>query len=88
MSTLGESVTLTPEQIEAFAKELSLTRHAINNQLALMLASVELMQLRPEKLPDLAEKLMNHPGRISDEIQRFSQGFNETLGASKPNSLV
>ena len=61
-----QPLTLSVEQIDELNKKLSATRHDINNQLSMMMAAAELVRMKPEMAPRMAEKLMAQPARITE----------------------
>lgn len=85
MGLPSEPVTLSAEQVEEFNKRLSDLRHNINNHLALIVASVELIKFNPD--PENAQRmsgtLLEQPPKISEEIKQFSESFDEFLGISR-----
>ena len=81
MGNCENPVTLTPGQIEEFFGKLSDLRHNVNNNLALVVASVELIKRRPEMLDSLSEKLSQQPDKIIEEMRLFSD-YVESLFSS------
>ena len=58
-------------------------RHSINNQLSLIVAAAELIRYKPELREKMALSLVQQPGRITEEITRFSAEFERTLGITR-----
>ena len=79
-----QPLTLSVEQIDELNKKLSATRHDINNQLSMMMAAAELVRMKPEMAPRMAEKLMAQPARITELIKNFSAEFERALGITRP----
>jgi hypothetical protein len=80
----SQPVTLTVEQVEELNGKLSTMRHDINNQLALIVASVELSRLKPEMAELRMATLMEQPPKIAATLQKFSAEFERTLGITRP----
>jgi len=76
-------VTLTPEQVAEINKKLSHMRHEINNQLALIVAALELIRFRPEMSDKMLETVGQQTPKITAEIVKFSTDFEQMLGLSK-----
>jgi hypothetical protein len=75
-----QPVTLTVEQIAELNQKLSLMRHDINNSLALVLAGVELMRVKPETTPRMLGTIAEQPARINGLVRKFSNEFETALG--------
>jgi hypothetical protein len=78
-----ESVTLTAPQIAELNQKLSDMRHNINNNLALLVAALELIRRKPEIALKMADNMAAQPDRINVEIQAFSSEFEKTLGITR-----
>ena len=76
-------VSLTVEQVAELNTQLSDMRHNINNQLALIVAAVELIRRKPEMAPRMVETIAVQPDRIIEEVQRFSTGFEGVCGITR-----
>ena len=72
-------ITLTPGQVGAIAKRLSETRHDINNNLALIVAAVELIRRKPESADRMLTTLGEQPQKIMAQMQEFSKDFEAAL---------
>jgi TolA-binding protein len=72
--------TLTAEQITELNKKLSHMRHEINNQLALVVAALELIRFRPEMRDKMLDTITQQPKKIMDEVAKFSAEFEQTFG--------
>lgn len=77
-------VTLTPEQLTDLNRKLAHMRHEINNQLALIVAAVELLRIKPDLRDKMLETLGQQPPRITDEMARFSADFERACGITRP----
>lgn len=79
-----QPVTLVPEQVAELNRKLSVMRHDVNNNLALIVAAVELWRLKPETVERMITTLREQPGRVSETIAKFSADFEKTLGITRP----
>jgi hypothetical protein len=79
----NQPVTLTVAQVAELNSRLATMRHDINNQLALIVAAVELIRLKPETTERMMEALVGQPARISASLQKFSGEFEQTLGITR-----
>lgn len=84
MGLPAQPLTLSVEQIDELNKKLSAARHDINNHLSMIMAASELIRMKPEMAPKMADKLMAQPSKISDLIKGFSAEFEQTLGITRP----
>lgn len=73
-------VTVTPEQVEELNKKLSHMRHEVNNQLALIVAALELIRYRPEMREKMLGTIGQQTPKITEEILKFSGEFEQTFG--------
>ena len=78
-----QPVTLSPEEVAALNKHLSTMRHDVNNNLALMVAALELLRRRPEMAPKLIESLAAQPDKVNDQMQKFSNVFEAAFGITR-----
>jgi hypothetical protein len=76
-------VTLTPEQLTELNKKLSHMRHEVNNQLALVVAALELIRFRPEMRDKMLDTVGQQSPKITAEIQKFSTEFEQILGITR-----
>jgi hypothetical protein len=81
-----EPKTLTPDQIAALNQHLSSMRHNINNNLALIVAALELVRRKPEIVARLMENMAAQPDKIIAEIKKFSEVFDQTMGITREGS--
>ncbi len=77
-------VTLTAEQIAELNGKLSTMRHDINNRLALIVATVEIGRLKPEKLQSNVASLMEQPPKIAAALIQFSSEFERAMSITRP----
>jgi len=78
-----QPVTLTVEQIAELNQKLSIMRHDINNSLALVLAGVELMRVKPETTPRMLGTIAEQPSRINGMVRKFTDEFEGALGIKR-----
>ena len=79
----NQPVTLTVAQVAELNNKLSSMRHDINNQLALIVAAVELIRLKPERTERMMEALIGQPPRVSASLLKFSTEFEQMLGITR-----
>jgi hypothetical protein len=83
MALPKQPVTLTPEQIADLNRKLSTLRHDINNNLLLIMASAELVRVKPETTAKMMDTLLDQPPKITDAMTKFSVEFEHTLGIKR-----
>ena len=83
MSTPADTVTLTPQQVEALSKQLSTMRHDVNNCLSLVVAAAELIKFNPSSAERMANTLAEQPPKIGDHLAKFTAAFESALGITK-----
>ena len=83
MDSPTEPVTLSRDDIRVLDEKLSTMRHNVNNYLSLIIAAAEVMRRRPEMAARLSDSLTEQPGRITQEVQRFSDEFERALRISR-----
>jgi hypothetical protein len=79
-----EPVTLSMEQIRELNRQLADARHDINNYVALILASVELLRRKPETAERMLASLLEQPPKITAAIKKFSTDFETALHITRP----
>ncbi len=84
MALPTQSVTLSPDQIGVLNQKVATLRHDINNQVGLIIAAIEIMQVKPELFEKMTESMMQQPPKIADTLQQFSLDFEKTLGITRP----
>lgn len=80
MSPPEKPVTLTPEQIEEITRKLADFRHDVNNHLALIVAGIELLRLKPELTDRVVTNMNQQPQKIMDQVRDFSDLIEGSLG--------
>lgn len=83
MAVPQEPLTLSPEEVLELDRQLSDTRHNINNHLTLISTALELMRRKPESTARMLENMADQPQRIRDEITRLSSVFERVLRITK-----
>lgn len=84
MALPTEPVTLTVEQINELNRKLSTLRHDVNNQLSLIIATVELIRRRPENAERMLAMLNEQPQRIAGSLAQFSGELEAALRITRP----
>ncbi len=79
MSLPLQPVTLTPEQIGDLDRKLAVMRHNVNNSLAMLVATAEIMRRKPESAIRFANSFTEQPQKIAEEIKQFSELLQTTL---------
>lgn len=79
MAAPSHPVTLSPEEIEALSRKLSMLRHNVNNSLSLVIAATELLRRKPESANRMAETLAAQPQKIIEEIRQFAEEFDRAM---------
>ena len=83
MGVRNVSVHLTSEQVSELNKKLSHMRHEVNNQLALVVAALELIRFRPETRDKMLYTVSQQAPKITAEIAKFSAEFEQILGINR-----
>jgi hypothetical protein len=78
-----DAVTLTAPQIAELNQRLSDMRHNVNNNLALLVAALELIRRKPDIVMKLVENMAVQPDKINIEIQAFSEEFEKAFGITR-----
>jgi hypothetical protein len=76
-------VTLSPDVIGLFHRQLMNLQNDIHEHLALLLELSRIARTAPEQLQARAPELAQHAPKISAEIQNFSIEFDTTFGISR-----
>lgn len=58
-------------------------RHNINNNLALIIAALELVRRKPEMAQRLIDNMAQQPDRIIGEMRKFSEEFETAFGITR-----
>jgi len=77
------SVTLNAEQIGALNEKLSSMRHNVNNNLALMVAALELLRRKPDTAIKMADAISGQTNKLMEEVRVFSVEFEKILGITR-----
>jgi hypothetical protein len=80
----SQPVTLTVEQIRELNKKISDMRHDVNTDLALMMASVELIRRKPESAERMWKGLTEKPLKVANAVTEFSHELEKILGITRP----
>lgn len=72
-------VTLSVEQINELNQKLSELRHDVNNNLSLIMATVELIRRRPESANRLLGALDEQPRKVVESVSQFSRHLEALL---------
>jgi hypothetical protein len=80
----SQPVTLTVEQIRELNRRISDMRHDVNNDLALMIASVELIRRKPESAERMWKGLTEKPLKVANAVTEFSHELEKMLGITRP----
>jgi hypothetical protein len=67
------------QQLDALYQNLRTVRHAINNDVAVIMAMAELSQRNPAQSQKLVQLCLEKAPQISSSIGGFSELFNGTL---------
>ena len=84
MSLPTEPVTLSVEQIGELNRKLADARHDVNNYVALIMASVELLRRRPETAERMLASLLEQPPKITAAVKQFSTELEAALHITRP----
>jgi hypothetical protein len=83
MGLPAEPITLSVAQVADLNHKLSEMRHNVNNNLALMVAAVELLRRKPDMAIKMADSISGQTNKMMDEIAHFSAEFEKTLGITR-----
>ena len=78
-----QPVTLSAQQVAELNHKLASLRHDINHSLALVLAGVELMKVKPETTTRMLGTIAEQPAKITGLLRQFSGEFEESLGIKR-----
>jgi hypothetical protein len=79
-----QPVTLDIEQIGELNRKLSAMRHDVNNNLALMIAAVEIIRRKPESAERMWNGLAERPHKIAEAVAQFSRELETALRITRP----
>ena len=83
MALPSEPITLSIQQVEELSRSLATLRHDVNGDLALVVASTELIKLNPALIPRMLSTLMEQAPKIRDKMDKFSAEFEKALGITR-----
>ena len=83
MGLPAEPVTLSAAQVAALNQRLSDMRHNVNNNLALMVAALELIKRKPDICLKMADNMGAQTNKMIEEIKLFSTEFEKTFGITR-----
>ena len=84
MALPTEPVTLSVEQVNELNQRLSMLRHDVNNNVSLIIASLELIRRRPESAERLWGNLEEQPRKVVESISQFSRELETLLHITRP----
>jgi hypothetical protein len=80
MELPGEPVTLSAEQIAELNHKLATLRHDVNNNLALIIAALEVVQYKPHLVERMLSTVTEQPPKIVEAVGKFSAEFEKAFG--------
>ena len=83
MELPGQPVTLTVEQITELNQQLANFRHDINNNLALIMAGLEVLQRKPHLAERMMATVTEQPPKIAEAVGKFAAEFDKALGIKR-----
>jgi len=83
MELPGQAVTLTVEQIAELNRKLADFRHDINNNLALIIAGVEVLKSKPHLAERMLATVSEQPPKMIASIAKFSADLDQALGIKR-----
>ncbi len=83
MGVPNTPASLTAAQLAELNNQLAHMRHEINNQLALVVAALELMRFRPEMRDKMLATIGQQPPVIMAEVAKFSAEFEQAFGITR-----
>jgi len=83
MGVPNAPATLTAAQLNELNNKLAHMRHEINNQLAMVVAALELMRFRPEMRDKMLTTISQQPPLIMAEVAKFSAEFEQAFGITR-----
>ena len=79
-----QPVTLSTDQVSELSKRLADLRHDVNNDLALIIAAVEIVRRKPESAERMWNGLSEKPRKIAEAVTSFSRELERLLGVTRP----
>jgi hypothetical protein len=83
MELPGQPVTLTVEQIADLNQKLATLRHDLNNNLALIIAGLEVIQYKPHLAERMMATVTEQPPKIVEAVGKFSAELEKALGLKR-----
>ena len=83
MELPGQPITLTVEQIAELNQKLADLRHDVNNNIALIMAAVEVIQYKPHLTERMMATVTEQPPRIVEAVRKFSAEFEKAFGIKR-----
>src|SRR5688572_8917737 len=83
MGLPAEPVTFSVHQIGELNEKLANMRHNVNNNLALMVAALELLRRKPESALKMADSISGQTNKLIEEIKSFSNEFEKAFGITR-----
>ena len=83
MELPGQPVTLTVEQIAELNQQFANFRHDINNNLALIMAGLEVVKHKPHLADRMMATVTEQPPKITEAVVKFAAQFDKTLGIKR-----
>ena len=84
MSLPSKPITLNVEQIGELNIKLATLRHDVNNNLALIIAAVEIIRRKPEAAERMWNGLTDKPHKIAENVAQFSRDLEKALEITRP----
>lgn len=82
MVSPDQPVSDSTDKIAVFHERLRVTRHGVNNSLAMIVAATELWRLRPQEAERMLAKVVEQTDLISKEMGALANRFERTFGLS------
>ena len=79
-------VNLSVEEAAELTRKLARMRHDINNHVAVIVAAIELIRLKPHTVENHVEMIAARPVEITEAIQKFSAEFDKVMGIVRPET--
>jgi len=83
MELPGHAVNLSAEQVAELNKQLSNFRHDVNNNLALIIAGLEVLQQKPHLAERMMATVREQPPKIVASLSKFASEFDKILGIKR-----
>ena len=83
MELPGQPITLTVEQIAELNQQLANFRHDINNNLALIMAGLEVVKRKPQLSEKMMATVTDQPPKIAEAVAKFAAEFDKALGITR-----